>query len=127
MPHGPTNFRSTVVKPYYQDPDISKPDSKDFGGDDSTLPDEEIYPINQPAKRGRGRPKGSKNIQRTEAGHVTDLFIALCTTHSEDDDFDEIDLEPPIEAFITRKEQADKALSLELRQKGVITTAGALF
>jgi hypothetical protein len=91
MPHRPTNFRSTVVKPYY-----SK-NLEDSDTDKATIPDITITVTPPTKKRGRGRPKGSKNKQ-----HFT-------------------------EQFITAKEKGDLELSLKLRRKGVITKPGPLF
>ncbi len=108
MPYGPAQFRSTVVKPYYNeenkendahdDPDYLD----DLAGND---PDfacpgvRNIEPISTedpgsipPAKRGRGRPKGSKN-----------------------------------RIFISAKEESDLQLAKDLRAQGRITTPGAPF
>src|SRR6266567_1453686 len=70
LPHGPTNFRSTVVKPYLVDPEITDIQPED---DKSELPlpqtepepqpqtepgpQPQTEPGPQPVKRGRGRPR----------------------------------------------------------------------
>ena len=109
MPYGPTDFRSTVVKPYYtlsepfQDNEGESldrsPPSEDDIGDHPIRIDQPVRP-DQPVKRGRGRPKGSKNKPKP----------------SRDED-----------SFVTGKEQADQELSLKLRNEGKITTPGAPF
>jgi hypothetical protein len=123
MPYGPTNFRSTIVKPYFRDLDgpeyrpVYGPENRPQEDDDleedddpEEQRDEEYRPENDPqplVKRGRGRPKGSKNKIQT-AQNVTD--------------------EPDVPvAFITRKEQSDKELAVQLRKDGVITTPGEPF
>src|SRR5271156_6930345 len=120
MPHGPTNFRSTVVKPYYILPLPEAPQEEEGiegiepSDDDRDGPiDAEEQPvrmhpmvvIHQPAKRGRGRPRGSKNkIRHTENDRANFSM-----------------------SFMTGKERADQELSLELRKQGKITTPGAPF
>jgi hypothetical protein len=91
MPHRPTNFRSTVVKPYYSE------NPEDSDTDEATVPDITITVTPPTKKRGRGRPKGSKNKQ-----HFT-------------------------EQFVTAKEKGDLELSLKLRREGVITKPGPPF
>jgi hypothetical protein len=59
MPYGPTNFRSTVVKPYYIDTDISGIEPITVQEPDLQSSDIEIDIT--PQKKRRGRPKGSKN------------------------------------------------------------------
>jgi hypothetical protein len=76
MPRGPTNFRSTVVKPYYSEEEDSTKEA--------TVPDIAITVTPPTKKRGRGRPKGSKNKQHF------------------------------IEQFVTAKEKGDLELSLKL-------------
>ena len=79
LPHGPTNFRSTVVKPYLVDPEITEdtqpeddeseppPPQTEPGllpqTEPGPLPQTEPGPLpqtepkSQPVKRGRGRPR----------------------------------------------------------------------
>jgi hypothetical protein len=65
-------------------------------------------------RRGRGRPKGSRNRQ-----HLVDFeeqFIAAIKGRVE-----------LLMAFITAKEKADFKLAKQLRKEGRITTLGAPF
>ena len=107
MPHGPTQFRSTVVKPYLEDPDSDpKVMPTDSDSDPRTTPTKSdaepgaiptnsdqirISPVPAPVKRGRGRPR--KN---------------------------------PV-TFLTAKETQHRAESEKLRREGKITTPGAPF
>jgi hypothetical protein len=76
MPHGPANFRSTVVKPYYTEEAFydDQPDDQADQSNDNTEPDdteptaepttENIEPTarnEQVQHHGRGRPPGSRN------------------------------------------------------------------
>ena len=87
MPHGPTNFRSTVVKPYYakeEIPDVPEQEDQVNRSDNEKEPNEETEPVNpEPTvRRGRGRPKGSRNkdvsnkettvVRRSTRHHLTD-------------------------------------------------------
>ena len=123
MPHGPANFRSTVVKPYFTDgdqtpnpagkstPEAAAPDeaAPDEATPDEAAPDQ-ITSETAPVRRG---PARSRKLP-TRYTNVADEIFA-----------DEIFMTD--EVFITRKEQADQDLSLQLRQKGVITTLGKPF
>lgn len=133
MPRGPTRFRITVVKPYYQDPEehvepeLEKDDDQDQDHDqgqvDETPPDEDPSTIIVEApdgtvRRGRGRPKGSKNR-------------AFMTFFSAPDFQDsarngQIDQMEP-EQLVTAKEESDMQLAVKLRSDGVITTPGEPF
>jgi hypothetical protein len=104
MPYGPTNFRSTSVKPYHADqtqeplepstfpqtqhPEIALDNTDELG---------DTIEVIVPARRGRGRPRGSRN-----RAHLTD-------------------------AFLSAKEKIDWELSLKLRKDGVITDPGLPF
>jgi hypothetical protein len=121
MPYGPTNFRSTVVKPYYaEDPSITSQDDTlpdititvDYPEEDTVTVDhaeedtitvdhtkEDTITVDHHVKQGRGRPKGSKNKQ---------YFTAL-------------------ESFLSAKEKGDLELSLKLRQDGIISDPGLPF
>jgi hypothetical protein len=79
MPHGLTNFCSTVIKPYYTD-DNTPPDITIIV-DPLAEVIEDTIKADPPIKQGRGRPKGSKNKQYTTA---IDLF--LMTKEKEDID-----------------------------------------
>ncbi len=118
MPYGPTDFRSTVVKPYYTDESSShdititaetRTGNGENEGDEDTItvePDtankenneenDDTEQATEPVKkRGRGRPR--KHAVLTSA------------------------------TYITAKEQADYELSIKLRQQGIITTSGKPF
>jgi hypothetical protein len=69
MPRGPTNFRTTVVKPYYSK-GINRANSEDNDTDKAIVPDITITVTPPTKKRGRGRPKGSKNKQ-----HLVEQFV----------------------------------------------------
>ncbi|KAI0994201.1 hypothetical protein K3495_g13980 [Podosphaera aphanis] len=75
MPYGPTTFRATAVKPYFSEEEEKEAEKPETISDlDSDSQDTVDYcpsqnekkienttdPVNE-AKRGRGRPKGSKN------------------------------------------------------------------
>ena len=127
MPHGPVNYRTTCVKPYFtdegeQDLDVLKKPEEvtKFCDDQNNDPDIESSLENeQPViKRSRGRPKGSRNrvyFYRDDENHDTRPV----------DEFNSIATHPT--TFITEKEKADKELSLQLRNQGIITTAGEPF
>ncbi|KAM4061617.1 reverse transcriptase (RNA-dependent DNA polymerase) [Hirsutella rhossiliensis] len=97
--NGPQVFRSTHVQPYLRD--------------DSTIPqvpapaqDEETPARpDPPAPRKRGRPPGSKNKPK-------DLIMMTA---------------PPGQSFLTQKEEDAYALSIKLRNEGIITAPGAPF
>jgi hypothetical protein len=118
MPHGPTNFRSTVVKPYYilplpeasqEEEEIEEPPDDDrdepIDAEEQPVMKHPMVVIHQPAKRGRGRPRGSKNKIRHTNNDKANFSMS----------------------FMTGKERADQELSLELRKQGKITTPGAPF
>ena len=82
LPHGPISFRSTVVKPYYTDPDYSPetvptaqtvPDQTAPGTVPApNLPSVETVPPAVPPKRGRGRPrKYPVEAYSTDAADIT--------------------------------------------------------
>ena len=127
MPRGPTNFRSTVVKPFYRE-QIEEQEPVVTHEPGSPGDRYENQPPNQP--RGRGRPKGSRNKPRpnqhirhsdrqstnTSQGTDDDQFIAAATSEGK-----------IFRAFMTRKEHADMDLALELRKRGTINTPGRPF
>lgn len=122
MPYGPTQFRSTVVRPYYRDGELesnpiasstleqplvlSEPSHQDDDWSPSPL-------VSPPPRRGRGRPKGSKNRPKDAVRNVHEGSLE---EEPQDD-----------ETFVTAKEEADFELSKQLRAKGKITTTGAPF
>jgi hypothetical protein len=129
MPHGPANFHSTVVKPYYTEeaPDDDQPHddtAPTTGNTEPTTGNEQVQ------YHGRGQPLGS--------GNKTWPVITICKGSRNrkcpiDKDFEEqfiTAISEGIEtsiAFITSKEQADMELSMKLRQEGIITTPGKPF
>jgi hypothetical protein len=124
MPHSPTNFRSTVIRPYYakegqvrpvEEP-VNKPDNK---------------PVNKPVnvqRHNRERPPGSRNQPRPAATrqsarqHAANLQDINNQFISAVQEGQEICI-----AFITNKKQADIELSVKLREEGTITTPRLLF
>jgi hypothetical protein len=95
MPRGPAKFRSTVVKPYLTE----QPDQ----AEDQELPEEEPRIV----RRGRGRPRGSRNVQRAENQEIHRSGRHLTT------DFDDQFIAAMGEDEISMtKEQADMELSL---------------
>ncbi|KAF6807096.1 hypothetical protein CPLU01_15834 [Colletotrichum plurivorum] len=126
---GPRNFRSTVVKPYHADPDEIEPtdaapdknvDNNANEGDDhmedtivvaTTLESPGIAATSPPLRRPRGRPRktpyANALLQETDVPDNSSLLSSS--------------------AFISAKEESDKALAKQLRGKGVITTSGEPF
>jgi hypothetical protein len=115
MSYGPTNFRSTVVKPYYATSETPQEEAEMEPFNEPTdqsppppiddMPSGQSIDDSQPIKRGRGRPKGSKNKVHCTEGSTTTLSMS----------------------FMTGKEQADYELSLKLRKEGQITVPGRPF
>jgi hypothetical protein len=99
MPRGPAKFRSTAVKPYF---------TEQARQEELRVPEEP-----QETRRGRGRPKGSRNIRRPENNelrrserHITAKHNNQFITAMEEDNVSM--------TFLTRKEQADMELSVKL-------------
>jgi hypothetical protein len=120
MPYGPTNFRTTVVKPYFteaptdQEVPEEQPVSEQIPQEqdqDQDLPKDTIRVIPQETtpqetvRRRPGRPKGSRNVRKNDHYSTTTLN----------------------DQFTTRKEQADMELAIKLRRNGLITTPGKPF
>jgi transposase InsO family protein len=114
---GPQVFRSTVVKPYHEDPDGQEPlpavqQSGEAPPDESLVPS--VAPTTaadapNPPKRGRGRPRKIPLITGTfEQGP----FLPETTD---------------ADVFLTSKEQSDAALAVQLRAEGKITAPGDPF
>jgi hypothetical protein len=129
MPYGPTNFRSTVVKPYYTNDTTSSPvihPENDHDEDDPEIEDDvrREQPI---VRRGPGRPKGSKN--KPKIVH----FAEDENETTEDRDFDDCfitalnDRTELTMTFMSSKEESDQQLALKLRQEKKITTPGEPF
>ena len=137
MPYGPANFRSTVVKPYYtdetspfpvfhpEDDENAAETEHDIGRDADWQPEQPPQP---PIKRGRGRPKGSKNRPKTDTH-----FTGHGDGATEDEDFDDCFIAVLTDGteltmtFMSSKEESDRLLALKLRQERKITTPGEPF
>jgi len=119
MPHGPTNFRSTAVKPYLMEEtteNASTPEEQPQGDEDEEEEGDTIVveaPQERPIRRNRGRPR---NQYLTDLEVLDDRLTAEITNQT-----------TITMAFLTHKEQGDWDLSLKLRKEGVITTPGAPF
>ncbi|KAI1002436.1 hypothetical protein K3495_g5766 [Podosphaera aphanis] len=119
LPHGLTNFRSTVVKPYYTDDYAEIPTDKNSHSDSEPidLDEDEWTPHNEVAdtpKRGRGRPEGSRN----KTGLPT-IYLNTSNTHPKSMVYHA--------ATLSAKEQYELNLSLQLRKEGKILTPGNPF
>ncbi|KAJ5544720.1 hypothetical protein N7535_006892 [Penicillium sp. DV-2018c] len=127
MPHGPTKFRSTTVKPYYRE-ELVESAAEDCQGDEDVAATEPEEPI-EAQRRGRGRPPRSRNrpkpqvaVRRSNRRQATD------TEDAEDQFTNAIQEGRDISmTFMTNKERADMELSVKLRNEGVITTPGSPF
>jgi hypothetical protein len=126
MPYGPTNFRSTVVKPYHQHQDqpTQSPEREDPNTSDGEYIEVQTpLPPSMPIRRGRGRPRGSKNKPRNEA-----MFEEMIDPgHTDDNSKYELFVDMDVEAFLTAKEEADLELATKLRKSGIIKTPGMPF
>lgn len=153
-PAGPSTFAITHVKPYYReaDPDTSKENSTHPRPMDPDFPPPAVP---QPRKtRPRGRPKGSRNKKRDDDGDyvpsvhfmgsydvpldevfdkefVSDALTAPVITKKDisgaftaDTYVDDCKL---INIYLSKLEEQDTKLALELRKQGIITTPGAPF
>ncbi|KAI0995095.1 hypothetical protein K3495_g13086 [Podosphaera aphanis] len=121
MPHGPVNFRSTVVKPYYTealaekssavtpDPDLSLQNQT---RNISTSIDEIHLP--------RRNPTRSRVLPRRFQNH----FESYSFDHDLETTLHDMNLDV---AYISNKEKADFELAVKLRKDGIITSSGAPF
>lgn len=126
MPYGPTQFRSTVVRPYYKEnlEQVSTPNNPPKESPNNNNPEEQKYDsdtivIERPQpRRGRGRPKGSRNRPKPAEQSIDfdEQFVSAIQ--------DERELTM---TFMTAKEEADLNLAKQLRLEGRITTPGAPF
>jgi hypothetical protein len=136
MPHGPTKFRSTVVKPYYREEHLEEEGEQRRVGAESQVDEpidakhtDEPNKMVETQRRGRGRPPGSKNkpkpqitvrrSTRRNAADYQDLEDQFINAIQEEQDVSM--------ALMTNKERADMELSIKLRNEGVITTPGLPF
>jgi hypothetical protein len=114
MSQGPVKFQSTVVRPYLTEQPCQE---------EVKMPEELQDKEPQKTRREQGRPKGSRNRQRTENNKLCRSERHLITEH--DDQFiAAIEKDNVSMAFMTRKEQADMELAIKLRKDGVITRLG---
>jgi hypothetical protein len=134
MPHGPTKFRTTVVKPFYHDEDNDKtygqpkdniadrvkpqndPVSSDEPDDDPPEVTGDTIVIPPVKERTRRRTRGPRLVDPISTSSIDDAFIKAAVEGTT------IDM-----AFMTAKEEADWQLCLQLRQEGRITTPGRPF
>ncbi|CCU78396.1 (conserved with many other fungi) [Blumeria hordei DH14] len=130
MPGGPTNFRSTSVKPYKREP-AEHPTNDHDVNPDNIVQDVVDIPYNPPmtnptlpAHQGRSpesscadylkAPRKSARLQNRLQ------YVNLV-------DFEQLDDEPDNGNFISHKEQADLVLAQKLREEGKIATPGEPF
>ncbi|KDN64951.1 putative conserved hypothetical protein [Colletotrichum sublineola] len=118
LPHGPRTFRSTVVKPYHDDPTTTEgsPGSQESNDDDedelAATPADEVSDtivVNTRPKRKPGRPKRYTHFFDETGMCAATSAAAFATT------------------FVSAKEEADLLLAVELHKKRVITTPGGPF
>lgn len=136
MPHGPTKFRSNIVKPYYREkhPEGGRgqPRAEAESQGDETINAKHLDGPDKPAeiqRRGRGRPPESKNKPKPQVT-VRRSTRRNAADHqgSEDQFINAIQEGQDISmALMTSKERADMELSVKLRNEGVITTPGLPF
>ena len=137
MPHGPTKFRSTVVKPYYREELLEGGGGQRRGRAEDDQVDEvtDSKQVSEPDKpveiqrRGRGRPPGSKNKTKTQT--IVRRSTRRSPTHYQELEDQFINAiwegQDVLMALMTNKERADMELSIKLRNEGVITTPGLPF
>ncbi|KAK2048118.1 hypothetical protein LZ31DRAFT_591727 [Colletotrichum somersetense] len=115
LPQGPRDFRITAVKPWHDDKlkGQIEPMTIDQAEEPQKGAQEAIVVANdEPSPRRRpGRP------QKEPAGRPQDAFIAGTAS----------DVFMLSDAFATVKEDADYALAVELRKKGIIKMPGKPF
>lgn len=121
LPHGPTNFRSTVVKPYHKDETTQSPSPDDELHENTDIDendDENSWcpPSIENEASGtsrRGRPKGSKNKPKLMSRPNSLPIVSQSST--------------PTETMMSAKEEQDRQLSIRLRGEGKITSPGDPF
>ncbi|RKF56341.1 integrase and RNaseH domain-containing protein, partial [Golovinomyces cichoracearum] len=88
----------------------------------------------QPLKRGRGRPKGSRNKVHLIDNYDPDNFEGQFVQGNKSENNNNFDTQILNDnditslhsmTFVSHKEQADRQLSLKLRREGKITAPGA--
>ena len=143
----PVEFRITAVKPYKRDDTTGtpRPAEQAESAEDSAEDDDDGEPVKDriddgeyvpkpiaPEKRGRGRPKGSKNkpkVITTAADSINQEQGAQGTigTMMMDIEYAMLSGNPVTAAYITEKEKCDADLAVELRRQGKVTAPGAPF
>ncbi|KAI0994967.1 hypothetical protein K3495_g13215 [Podosphaera aphanis] len=119
LPHGPVNFRSTVVKPYYAEAVIEELESEhilepSLQSQQSNFFPDAIKALRRNPTRSRVLPKRFQHQNESEV--VTN-----------DPDIEGYESSTLDMAWIANKEKADFELALKLRKDGIITTPGAPF
>ncbi|KAJ5754195.1 hypothetical protein N7533_003738 [Penicillium manginii] len=131
MPHGPTKFRSTIVKPYYREEHLEEEGEQQHISAESQVDEpidtkhtDEPNKMVKTQRQGRERPPGSKNkpkpqitvrrSTRRNTADYQDLKDQFINAIQEEQDISM--------ALMTNKERADIELSIKLRNEGVITT-----
>ena len=125
--NGPSKVRTTAVQPYHDkddepnsDPELSDHDdlSEEEGDDaddvDDFIPERDPEPTNMPVKRGRGRPKGSKNKPKNVV-NWQEAFVQF---------FPDPDCS---EMMLSEKEYHNMELANKLRAEGKIDGQGKPF
>jgi hypothetical protein len=105
----PTTFRTTVVHPYHHDDGAVSPQPHEKEHDDDLNDRDDDYVPEQPPRRRRGRPKGSKNKPKS----LPPALTAPAETGNA--------------AHLAQREQDDLVLARTLRSTGKITTPGQPF
>lgn len=130
MPQGPKRFRSTVIRPFHEDPadtplpqDQAPPRPPAPPGPQAPRDPETIEPeivvavtpepeISAP-KRGRGRPRKNP-IAKLASAYILETDVKIPQTYV-------------AYVFLSGKERADYALAIELRKEGILTAPGEPF
>ena len=95
MPHGPMNFRLTVVKPYYTEEEGTPTPLEQ---EEQLRDREQIEQIEQTERtkllelaprRGRGRPRGSRNKGTTDSKTALRRSDRHHLTETENEDYDD--------------------------------------
>jgi len=127
----PVNFRTTVVRPYYEQPQEIQPEPEEEENNTPENNDQHEQPnIDQP-KRKRGRPRKNPITNTSELLHyfIKEMGVYIGDIEDFDDQFIAVLQEnlPFDMSFMTNKEFADKEISRKFREQGIITTPGAPF
>ncbi|RKF96054.1 integrase and RNaseH domain-containing protein, partial [Golovinomyces cichoracearum] len=130
--NGPAVFRSTVVKPFLRDPAITELKNAPNPGVNhniKTVDYQKEDPVSiteqqQVQPRRRGRPRGSRNKSKNDKNDeeysdfdrgLPEIFISMEDSNEK------------ASSFVTRKEDEDYCLELQLRKDGIIKSHGQPF